>query len=267
MQSANAASSGEAPSPERGSSARGIVRSTLCVEPRGGVLYVFMSPLDTVESYLELVAAVERTAARLSMRVMLEGYPPPSDPRLSHFLITPDPGVIEVNIHPSGSWGGLVSRPRRLRGAGGRPVERDLQLDGRHTGGRWQSLRARRCHTGRQPFLRRPDCCEAWSAIGTTTRLSPTCSRACSSTHSRRAAHRRGFHDSVYEIELAFSRFPAAGAPVRRGSWTGRSGICCDVTGNASGQFTIDKLYSPDTASGRRGLVEMRAFEMPPMRE
>jgi uncharacterized protein (DUF2126 family) len=105
---------GQPATPGRLESGGGTVRTALCVEPRRGVLSVFMPPVAALEEYLDLVAGVEATAAQLGTPILLEGYPPPADPRLAHFLITPDPGVIEVNVHPAASWDELVERTTAL---------------------------------------------------------------------------------------------------------------------------------------------------------
>src|SRR5690606_11852173 len=117
-------------------SADSIVRTALCVEPRNGRLYVFLPPVDTLEDFLELVAKVEQTAAGLHMPVILEGYPPPHDHRISHFKITPDPGVIEVNVQPARRWEELVAitegiyEDARMSRLG----TEKFDLDARHTG-------------------------------------------------------------------------------------------------------------------------------------
>ncbi|MFS8068390.1 MAG: transglutaminase family protein, partial [Byssovorax sp.] len=146
--------------PAAGESATWINRSAICAEPRAGVLYVFMPPVDALEDYVALVSAVEATAAALGHPVMLEGYEPPRDPRVARLSVTPDPGVIEVNIHPAASWNDLVAHTTHLYEAArlSRLAGEKFLLDGRHTGtGGGNHIVLGGATVNDSPFLRRPD--------------------------------------------------------------------------------------------------------------
>ncbi|MDO9304811.1 MAG: transglutaminase family protein [Sulfuricurvum sp.] len=246
-----------------------FVRTAICAEVREKKLYLFLPPIMQLEAFLDLIASIEITAAQLNMPVMIEGYEPPSDLRIEKIRVTPDPGVIEVNIHPTSSWEelndviGTLYEQAHFSRLG---TEKFMQ-DGKHTGtGGGNHVTIGGITPSDSPLLRNPDLLRSlitfWqhhpglSYLFSGPFIGPT---------SQAPRVDEGRAENLYELEIAFSQIPE-GQEVP--FWlTDRlfRHMLTDITGNTHrSEFCIDKLYSPDSSTGRLGILELRGFDMPP---
>jgi uncharacterized protein (DUF2126 family)/transglutaminase-like putative cysteine protease len=258
----------------RGQKPRDVIKTALVVEVRDGHVRVFVPPIRKIDPYAALIAAIEETSRQLATPVLVEGYPPPRDPRIRALLVTPDPGVIEVNVHPSSSWRELIDTTQTLyeEARQARLATEKFMLDGRHAGtGGGNHVTLGGAVPADSPLLRRPDLLQslivywqnhpALSYLFSGMFVGPT-------SQAPRVDEARD--DRLYELAIAFQQLDRVTPPGRESKqpWVvdrALRHLLTDLTGNTHrAEFSIDKLYSPDTPTGRLGLLEFRAFEMPP---
>ena len=246
-----------------------FIRTALCAEIREGKLYLFLPPLDSAEIFLDLIASIEATAKELAIPIILEGYDAPKDNRLESMKITPDPGVIEVNVHPAKNWEELVHNTLTLyeHAKKSRLGTEKFMLDGKHTGtGGGNHVTLGGLTPADSPLLRKPSLLRSLLTFWQHhPGLSYLFSGAFIGATSQAPRIDEARMENLYELEIAFSQIPKNGeVPFWLTDRLFRH-LLTDLTGNTHrAEFCIDKLYSPDSSSGRLGILELRAFDMPP---
>jgi uncharacterized protein (DUF2126 family)/transglutaminase-like putative cysteine protease len=245
-----------------------LIRPSLCVQAREGRLHVFLPYASRLADYLDLVAAIEDTCLYLHKPVWLEGYAPPSDPRLRSFSVTPDPGVLEVNLPPASNWDELEQINTVLfeEARKNRLTAEKFNYDGGHvaTGG-GSHIVIGGASVSDSPMLRRPDLLRSMVAFWQNhPSLSYLFSGMYVGPTSQYPRVDEARMDALYELEVAFSHLPSNGCPPFIVDGLFRN-LLVDVTGNSHrAEFCIDKLYPPEGRGLRLGLLELRAFEMAP---
>jgi uncharacterized protein (DUF2126 family) len=246
------------------------VRTALTIQPRDGQLWVFLPPLSTFDDFCALLAAIDQARERTGHAIHLEGYPPPPSPQRTRFAVTPDPGVLEVNLPPQTS----CREAAELHGVvyeaalgNGLTAERYL-LDGRLAGsGGGNHITIGSATAADSPWLREP---ALLASLVTFLQHHPSLSYAFTgmfvgpTSQAPRIDEAR--HDALYELELALPKLFDTAAPPP--AWQVDAllrHVLVDVAGSTHrAEISIDKLFDPGTPFGRQGIVELRAFEMPP---
>ena len=254
--------------PQRGKSAGETIRPALCVEVREGRLHVFLPYTPKLADYLDLIAAIEDTCAHLKKPIWLEGYTPPYDPRLKSFSVTPDPGVLEVNLPPAADWDELekINQTVFAEAEANKLTAQKFGFDGRHTAtGGGNHIVIGGPSAADSPLLRRPSLLRSMIAFWQNhPSLSFLFSGAFIGPTSQYPRIDEARMDSLYEMEIAFSQMPSGECAPWLVDRLFRN-LLVDITGNTHrAEFCIDKLYPPQGSGSRLGLLELRAFEMPP---
>lgn len=246
-----------------------FVRTAICAEIRDQKLFLFLPPIQHAEAFLDLIASIEITAAALKMAVMIEGYEPPHDLRIEKMRVTPDPGVIEVNIHPTSSWGELCDVIGTLYKEAhySRLGTMKFMVDGKQSGtGGGNHVTIGGLTPSDSPLLRNPELLRSLLSFWQHhPSLSYLFSGAFIGPTSQAPRVDEARMENLYELEIAFAQIPEGGQiPFWLTDRLFRH-MLTDLTGNTHrSEFCIDKLYSPDSSTGRLGILELRGFEMPP---
>jgi uncharacterized protein (DUF2126 family) len=244
------------------------IRTALALEARDGELWVFLPPLGKFTEFCTLIAAIDETRTEVGIDCNIEGYTPPPSADMRRFAVTPDPGVLEVNLPPTYSGREAAELHAVVFDAAlstGLTAERYM-LDGRLAGsGGGNHITIGAPTPLASPFLVRPDMLASLLAfVQHHPSLSYMFTGLFVGPTSQAPRVDEARHDALYELEVALPHLYGNRPPAWQVDAVLRN-LLVDVAGSTHrAEISIDKLFDPHTPFGRQGLVELRAFEMPP---
>lgn len=250
------------------------MRTALTVEVRHGALEIFIPPLDW-EGFQALVEFFRETIGASTFRdLVFCGYAPKAaGDELLKFGLAADPGVLEVNLPPAGTWAeydAFLSQSATAAAAVGLQLTK-LQLNGAiHGTGGGAHLAFGGPSEAANPFLQEPkrivSLLRYWqhhpalSYLFTGQYVGPG---------SQAPRVDEGPSHGLYELEVACEGIQGMGASAD-GELLDQfyRNLLTDSSGNTHrSEICFDKFHNPSAPNGKWGIIELRAFETFPQVE
>ena len=248
-----------------------VSRCALTIEVREGELGVFIPPVPTLDDYLDLVAKIEACVRKLKLGpIVLEGYAPPNDGTLTRLNVIADPGVLEVNLPPAADTAGYARYVEALYDAAPECGLRSwkYKYTGRKIGtGGGAHILLGGPTAEMSPFFLRPTLLPSFVRFFQHhPSLSYLFTGLFTGPSSQAPRIDESEYEVPYELEIALRGAEAMTPPADKALLDRMlRNLLMDTLGNTHrAEISIDKFWNPFAPNGCLGLVEFRAFEMPP---
>lgn len=243
-------------------------------EEAPGVVRVELPGLPDVPAFVALLQDLAEAARRAEQpALVLAGCPPPVNPSAAWTTVTPDPGVIEVNMAPAPNVSTFLDWMRELHGAASRhslsPERYWFNGDVADSGGGGH-LTLGGPTAERSPFFLKPRLLPALIAyLNHHPSLSYLFAVDSLGSSSQSPRPDEGVRESFDELGVALGLLSRLEAPRPEQLWAALAPFLADRFGNVHrAEVNVEKLWNPYMPGrGKWGVVELRALRMPPTPE
>jgi len=227
--------------------------------------------VDLFAAFLGVLAGACRSVELPAL--ILRGHPPPVDDRVAFATITPDPGVIEVNMAPCRSVAELYAAQRAIHAAavGERLSARRRHFNGEVTdsgGGGHLTFGGR--HPEQSPFFVHPHLLpRLLSYLSHHPSLSYWFAGRAVGGSGQAVRPDEQARESFDELGVALARLAGEHAPKPDALWGSLAPLLTDRFGNTHrSEVNVEKLFNPWLPGrGKLGVVELRALRQAPSPE